>query len=198
MNRISAVLLAAGESRRMGEINKLEMNVDGVSLLRHTVNTLLASQLQELVVVLGYQVDKVRFLLEGLPVKIVLNDIYHEGQMTSVHRGLESLSQSCDGVMICLSDQPLIQSSDINIIIDAFEKQNQESILVPTHQGKRGNPIILSHKYKDLILNGQRNLGCKRVIKKNPDEVTTIEMDTNHVIVDIDTPQDYATFQQSL
>ena len=160
MNRISAVLLAAGESRRMGEINKLEMDVNGVPLLRRTVSILLASQLQELVVVLGHQADKVRLLLEGLPVKIVLNDVYHEGQMTSVHKGLKSLSQSCDGVMICLSDQPLIQSADINLIIEAFGKHNQESILVPTHQGKRGNPIIFTHKHKEAILNGQRNLGC--------------------------------------
>ncbi len=198
MNRISAILLAAGESRRMGEVNKLEMDVDGVPLLRRTANILFASQLQELLVVIGYQSDKVRLLLEGLAVKIVLNDIYYEGQMTSVHKGLESLSRPCDGVMICLSDQPLLQSTDINILIDAFGKHNQETILIPTYQGKRGNPIILAHKHKEAILNGQHNLGCTHLIENNPDMVTTIAMDTNHVVVDLDTPQDYATFQQTL
>ncbi len=196
MNRISAILLAAGESRRMGEANKLEMDVNGVSLLRRTANILLESELQEVVVVLGHEADKTRPLVEGLPLKIVINDVYQEGQMTSVYKGLESLSQACDGVMICLSDQPLLESTDINTLIDAFSVSSRGSVLVPTYQGKRGNPIILAHEHRAAILNGQRNLGCKRLIEKNPDLVTTIEMDTNHVVVDLDTLQDYAAFQQ--
>lgn len=196
MNRISAVLLAAGESRRMGEANKLELDVGCVSLLRRTARTLLASRLQEIVVVLGHEAAKTRPLLEGLPLQIVFNDVYRDGQMTSVYKGMESLSRPCDGVMICLSDQPLLEPADINALIDAFGKRSRGSVLVPTHQGKRGNPIILAHQHREAILSGNRNLGCKRLIEKNPDVVTTIEMNTNHVVVDLDTPRDYASFQQ--
>lgn len=196
MKRISAVLLAAGESRRMGELNKLGMDVGGESLLRRTANILLASELQEVVVVLGHETDKTLPLLEGLPLKTVTNEFFQEGQMTSVYKGLQSLSKPCDGVMICLSDQPLLESEDINTLISAFAERGRKSVLVPTYMGKRGNPIILENKNKEAILTGDRNLGCKRLIEKNPDLVMTVEMDTNHVVVDLDTPQDYADFKK--
>lgn len=197
MKSVSAVLLAAGESRRMGKPNKLEMDVNGVPLLRRTTKILLKSKLQEVVVIVGHESDKTKSLIVDLPVKIVMNDDYQKGQMTSVHKGLESLSKACDGVMICLSDQPLLESLDINIIIDAFEKKSYGAVLVPTYKGERGNPIILAQEQRTAILNGEKNLGCRKLIEKNPELVTSFEMDNNHVVFDLDTPEDYAAFQQS-
>jgi molybdenum cofactor cytidylyltransferase len=196
VSSVSAVLLAAGESRRMGTTNKLCLAVDGVPLLRRTTQTLLASRLEEIVVVLGYQAETARSLIEGLPVSVVVNEKYREGQMTSVHRGLESLSAASDGVMICLSDQTLLQPEDINHLVDAFLNRSSGSILVPTYQGRRGNPIVFDYKHRESILNGDRNLGCKRLIEKNPDLVTTIEVGSDHFVVDLDTPEDYLALQQ--
>jgi len=195
---VSAVLLAAGESRRMGEVNKLGMLVDGVPLLRRTAQTLLASRLKEVVVVIGHEADMSRSLLDGLPLSPVFNEKYREGQMTSVYEGLKALQEPCDGVMICLSDQPLLEREDINFLIDAFENRSGGSILVPTYQGKRGNPIVLEYQHRESILKGDRNLGCKRLIEKNPDLVATVEAETNHVVVDLDTPQDYLSLQELL
>ncbi|GAA0415616.1 hypothetical protein GCM10009133_25090 [Cocleimonas flava] len=197
MKSVSAILLAAGESRRMGKPNKLELDANGISLLRRTAKILLESELQEVVVVVGHEADKTKSLISGLPLKIVMNDDYQKGQMSSVHKGLESLTQESDGVMICLSDQPLLESSDINIIIEAFENRSSGSVLVPTYQGQRGNPIILAQEQRSAILNGQKNLGCRRLIEKNPELVTSFEMDNNHVVFDLDTPEDYAAFQQN-
>jgi len=198
MKSVSAILLAAGESRRMGKPNKLEMDANGITLLRRTAKILLESGIQELVVVIGHEADKTRPLIEDLPLKIVMNNDYHKGQMTSVYKGLESLSQVSDGVMVCLSDQPLLETLDINIIIDAFEKCSAGSVLVPTYEGKRGNPIIFAQEQRAAILKGQKNLGCRRLIEKNPELVTSFEMKNNHVVFDLDTPEDYAIFQQSL
>jgi len=198
VSSVSAVLLAAGESRRMGKTNKLHLLVDGQPLLRRTTQTLLASRLKEIVVVLGHEAAATRSLLDGLPVSVVVNDRYREGQMTSVHRGLESLGEASDGVMICLSDQPLLQPEDIDHLIDAFLNRSSGSILVPTYQGRRGNPIVFDYQHRESILSGDRNLGCKRLIEKNPDMVTTIEVDSDHFVVDLDTPQDYSTLQQTL
>ena len=196
MKTVSAVLLAAGESSRMGELNKLELLVDGVPLLRRTAEILFASKLQEIVVVLGHQAEKARAILDGLPLNFIYNEAYRDGQMTSVYQGLLSLSQACDGVMICLSDQPLLQTDDINVLIEAFGQHNHGrshgSILVPTYQGKRGNPIILDYQHRQQILNGERNLGCKKLIEKNPELVRSFEMSNNHVVVDLDTPEEYA------
>lgn len=196
MTKVSAVLLAAGESRRMGEVNKLELMVNGIPMLRRTAATLMASKLQEIVVVLGHQAEKASAILEDLPLKFVYNKDYRNGQMTSVYQGLSSLSQACDGVMICLSDQPLLQTDDVNILIDAFNQlghgDSHASVLVPTYQGKRGNPIILDYRHRQQILNGERNLGCKKLIEKNPELVSSYEMNNNHVVVDLDTPEEYA------
>jgi molybdenum cofactor cytidylyltransferase len=192
---ISAVLLAAGESRRMGRANKLELPVDGVPLLRRTVKTLLASRLEEVVVVTGFEADNIVSLLQGLPVNVIHNERFLEGQMTSVYRGLKGLSQACDGVMIALADQALLTSDDVNRLADAFDRYNRPPILVPVHKGQRGNPIILDHGQREAILRGERNLGCKRLIERNPDLVMTVEMDSEHFVIDIDTPEDYVALQ---
>ena len=197
MSTVSAILLAAGESRRMGELNKLMLAVDGEPLLCRTVKTLLASRLAEVVVVLGHQAEAARILLQRLDVQTVINNDYREGQMSSVHCGLAALTRSCDGVMICLTDQPLLTDQDIDFLIDAFERRDG-SIIVPTYQGRRGNPIVLAYAHRAEILDGERNLGCKRLIELNPELVTTVEMDNDHAVFDLDTPEDYTRLQSRL
>ena len=192
MNSISAILLAAGESRRMKGVNKLLLPVDGVPLVRHMTKILMASMVEEMVVVLGHEASQIEESLRGLGVKQVHNERYKEGQMTSVHVGLEALAQECDGVMVCLSDQPLLTVGDINSLIQAFTERIRGEVVVPTYRGKRGNPIVLASKNRKEILNGPRNFGCKHFIENNPEIVTTVEWDSDHVVVDIDTHADAA------
>jgi molybdenum cofactor cytidylyltransferase len=195
MTRVSAILLAAGESRRMGELNKLELPVCGEPLLRRTARTLLASRLIEVVVVLGHEAARARRLLDGLTVTVVENRQYHAGQMTSVWLGLDALDVACEGVMVCLADQPLLTAADINALIDGFGQRRRGSVLVPVFAGQRGNPIILAQEHRAEILDAERNLGCRRLIERNPGLVTTIEMPNDHVVFDLDTPGDYAALQ---
>jgi molybdenum cofactor cytidylyltransferase len=191
MNAISAIVLAAGESRRMGAANKLLMPVAGIPALRRVLDTLTAAGRQETVVVLGHQRELVAPLLDGLDVRAVFNERFRDGQMTSVWAGMSALSCPCDGVMICLGDQPLLTPSDIAALIAAFAEIGDRSILVPTYQGQRGNPIILSYKHHDSILAGGRNLGCKHLIERNPELVATFAAPTDHFVLDIDTPEAY-------
>ena len=189
---ISAILLAAGESRRMGDSNKLALDVGGVPLLRRTAQTLLGAPLDEIVVVLGHRAKAARSLLAGLPLELVDNPHYAEGQMTSVHRGMQALQAPCVGVMVCLADQPLLESADLEILIRAFVEDCPRSVLVPTYQGRRGNPIILAHRHREAILAGDRNLGCKRLIERNPELVWPYPMANDHCVFDLDTPEDYS------
>lgn len=198
MTGVSAILLAAGESRRMGDVNKLTLPVRGVPLLRHMAGTLLGSDLHEVVVVTGHAQQTARKLLQGLPVMVVNNVRYREGQMTSVHRGLEALQAHCTGVMVCLSDQPLLLIEDLNRLIHTFLEQCPSRVLVPVFEGRRGNPIILADQHRDAIVAGERNLGCKRLIEKNPDLVSTLEMETDHVVFDLDTLSDYRRLERRL
>lgn len=198
MSTISAIVLAAGESRRMGAINKLLLPVADVPLLRRVVETLSACALQEIVVVLGHEHEQLEPLLDGLDVQRTFNANYHAGQMTSVHAGLSALRAVCDGVMVCLGDQPLLTSQDVVRLIEAFDGIGTHSILVPTYRKHRGNPVIFSYAHREQILTGGSNLGCRHLIDRNPKLVATLEMDTDHVVADLDTPEDYRTVQTRL
>lgn len=191
MMRMSAVLLAAGESQRMGAVNKLTLPIGGVPLLRYSTQVLLASKAQDLIVVLGHQAEQAHALIRDLGVTVVHNPDYQSGQMSSVYRGIERLARPGDGVMICLADQPLLVPADIDFLIDAFARRSRGSVLVPTYRGRRGNPIVLAAEHRAAILAGERNLGCKRLIERNPELVTTLETDNEHYAFDLDTPEQY-------
>ena len=194
---IAAVVLAAGESRRMGELNKLHLPIQGVPLLRRSLETLLAAELGEILVVLGHECANTQALLEGLPVRSVINNDYQSGQMTSVHCGLGSLSQLCEGVIVALGDQPALTVSDITHLVDAFFARDGGEVVVPEFEGKRGNPIIISSSCRREIIAGKYNLGCRRFIENNPELVRTVEMPGPSVVIDLDTPMDYRRFCDS-
>ncbi len=195
--RVSAILLAAGESRRMGTVNKLALPVGGRALVRRTAEKLLQAGLEEVVAVVGHESGRVSALLQGLPLRTVHNDDYREGQMTSVFCGMAALHNDCDAVLVCLADLPLLTVEDLMRLIAAFA-DCPTSVLVPTYQGARGNPILLAHAHRAQILAGDRNLGCKRLIEKNPALVTALEMDNDHTVFDLDTPDAYRELRQRL
>lgn len=198
MSTVSGILLAAGMSRRMGGLNKLLLEVDGRPLLRRSAEMLLGSRLAELVVVLGHEAMKTRAALQGLDVPVVFNPHYPEGQMSSVHCGLDALTRPADGVMICLADQPLLTAHDIDALIAAFARRRAGAILVPTYYGQRANPIVIDADQREHILRDERNLGCKKLIESNPGLVVTVAMESEHFVFDLDTPDDYTRLQYRL
>ena len=111
--------------------------------------------------------------------------------------GLAALEKPCTGVMICLSDQVLLNVEDIKHIRRGFDRC-PTSIMVPVYKGARGNPVVLDYGHRQTILADKRNLGCRRLIEKNPELVTVLEMPNDHVLVDIDTPEAYAALRQRL
>jgi molybdenum cofactor cytidylyltransferase len=189
---VSAILLAAGESRRMGAVNKLTLEIDGVPLLRRTALALLGANLVETLVVVGHQREVARALLQGLALRLVTNRHFAEGQMTSVYCGMKALQAPCAGVLVCLADQPLLETADIDRLVRAFLDDCPHPILVPTYQGRRGNPVVLAECRRQHIVAGDRDLGGKRPIDQNPDLVWPYPMENDHCVFDLDTPGDYA------
>jgi molybdenum cofactor cytidylyltransferase len=194
---IAAIVLAAGSSQRMGEHNKLHLPIDGVALLRRSLQTLLAANVDEVVVVLGHEQESTRALIDDLPLQIVYNQAHSTGQMTSVHCGLAALENNHDGVIIALGDQPALTVADINYLIDAYRQRSGGEVVVPTFDGQRGNPIIISESCRTDILAGTRNLGCRKFIEKNPELVCKVEMPGPGVLIDLDTPQEYKNYRKS-
>jgi molybdenum cofactor cytidylyltransferase len=195
--RLSCVLLAAGLSSRMGEQNKLLINIEGQSLVRRTAQLLVDYGLDEIIVVVGHEAKLVASELSDLPVSLVENHDYHEGQMTSVYTGIKALTKSTDGIIICLSDLVLLEKADLYAMHLAFDECTT-SILVPQYLGERGNPIILDHSQRRGILNGEKNLGCRKLIQKQPQEVTVFEAQNDHVTFDLDTPEALQNVRQRL
>ncbi len=175
----------------MGGRNKLLLPIGGVPLVRRSAETLAACDFVELVVVVGHDRERVIAALEGLGLTTVHNPAYADGQMTSVRAGLGALTRKSDGVMICLADQPAIERGDIETIRSAFGRRGSKAVVVPTHAGQRGNPIVLERSRCDELLERRGNFACRQFIERNADLVATVEMDRDHVLLDIDRAQDY-------
>ena len=188
----SAIVLAAGMSTRMGR-NKLLLRFRDQALIVRAVDTLLASKIDEVVVVLGHEIEAARAELKGKPVRLVQNPDYRDGLSTSVRTGVQAVSPQADGIMIYLADQPLLEPADINQIVAALTdaKKVNKSIVVPFFEGERGNPVVLDASLRFAILGIVGDVGCKGVIKRYPEKVYILDMENDHVVRDVDDIQAY-------
>jgi len=189
---LSAIVLAAGMSTRMGR-NKLLLRFRDQALIVRAVDTLLASKIDEVIVVLGHEIEKAQAELKGKPVRLIQNPDYRDGLSTSVRTGVEAVSSQADGIMIYLADQPLLEPADINRIVAAFTdaKRVNKSIVVPFFEGERGNPVVLDASLRVAILGIVGDVGCKGVIKRYPEKVYALQMENDHVVRDVDDPNAY-------
>ena len=191
---ISAVILAAGESRRMGKQNKLLLPIGGEALLVKLVASVCASDVGQVLVVIGHEAEKIRRELNEFPLNFVYNPNFSEGMTTSIKYGVKVVSHECDGLLICLGDMPFINTSEINKLIHAYAKnriKGEGLIVVPVFKRQRGNPVLFSIEFRNDILEHKIESGCKEVIMKNSDSVMEIEMDDEKMLLDVDTMEDY-------
>ena len=191
---ISAIVLAAGESKRMGPDNKLLLPFEGRPMIAHVAATALASRAFEVIVVAGHQEQLLRSALEALDITIVVNPRFKEGMTTSIQAGVEAASLEATGIMICLGDLPMLRASDLDQVMDAFRSalvRDVAAIVRPTYQGAIGHPVILAAHYRSQILAHEKIVGCRGVIRRHPDHVSHIEMETDYGIRDIDTREAY-------
>ena len=190
---ISAIILAAGESRRMGVQNKLLLQIDSEVLIRKFVKSVSNSLVDAVLVVVGFEAEKIKAVLHDQTVKFVENPSYEEGMTTSIQSGVKASSNESTGLMICLADMPFAETSDLNLLIQAFnDYQSTESslIIVPVFQGKRGNPVLFSEEFRDKILT-HKGEGCREIVRQFPHYVKEVSMENDNLLRDIDTPEDY-------
>jgi molybdenum cofactor cytidylyltransferase len=186
--RIAALLLAAGQSRRMGGPNKLLAEIDGRPMVARVAKRLLSSHARPIVAVLGNQADSVDAALGKLPVERVRNPAFAEGLSTSLKRGLQALPRDCDGVIVCLGDMPLVTGRDLDRLVAAFNPLEGRAIIVPIRRGKRGNPVLWARRFFGEMAELAGDVGAKHLIGEHAELVYEVEMDTDGVLVDVDTP----------
>lgn len=196
--RFSAVVLAAGSSRRMGEANKLLEKVQGQSMIRRIVSTLNQSCVDKIVVVTGFQSDQLRAELAGFEVEFVHNDLFEQGLSSSLKTGLLSLPSSTDVAMIVLADMPFITIPELDNLISACGAVDERTIVVPVAGGRRGNPVVWPRYYWQEIAALEGDRGAKSLVDKYSDHVIEVAVEKDGCFVDIDTPQALAQYRDGL
>jgi len=186
---ISVIVLAAGESTRMG-FPKLLLPIKGKSLLQHVIDNALQSKVGEVIVVLGAEATKLRREIKQSQVQIIENASYKEGLSTSLKAGLQAVSPQAQAVLILLGDQPLISHDIIDALIDKYEESG--SIMVaPVYKGKRGNPVLFDSSLIPELSRVTGDKGGREIIEKHPAQLATVDFESTITGTDIDSWEDY-------
>jgi molybdenum cofactor cytidylyltransferase len=186
--KVAALVLAAGQSRRMGRQNKLLAPVDGKPLVAHMVDAVLGSRAGPVVVVTGHEEDAVRAALGERPVIWAHNPHFAEGLSTSLKAGLDALPEDVEGVLVALGDMPRVKSAQIDRLIAAFNPSEGRAIVLPTVRGKRGNPVLFASRFIPALREVAGDVGGRHLLGQHADEVVEIEMEDDAALLDIDTP----------
>jgi molybdenum cofactor cytidylyltransferase len=187
--RIAAIVLAAGQSRRMGSVNKLLAEVDGKPMVSHVLDSLAASQAKPITVVTGHDYAAVEKALPKRGFTLTHNPDYASGLSSSLRRGLAALPENIDGVLVCLGDMPRVSPTVIDRLIAAFNPTEGRAICVPTWQGKRGNPVLFARRFFAEMQDIAGDTGARALIGEHAETVCEVAMDDDAVLLDIDTPE---------
>ncbi len=187
-----AIILAAGESTRMGSPKAL-LQIQGKTFLEHLVATLRNAGLHEISVVLGHDPDKIIAQLPKLDVRFIINENYQKGQLSSIQAAIKSVPQDCDAIMICPIDRPLIPPELIKKLIEAYSK-SKPPIVIPIFDAKRGHPIIFSSSLFPEVLRAPYDIGARAVVWAHHNEVVEVQTDEEGILLNIDTPELYEKY----
>ena len=185
---IAALVLAAGRSTRMGGANKLLEEVGGRPMVRIAVESALASSAKSVTVVTGHQRDKVEAALAGLPVTFVHNPDFAEGLSTSVKAGIAAAPADADGVIVCLGDMPQVDAVLIDKLVAAFDPERGVLVVIPTIDGKRGNPVVWSRRFFGELSALDGDVGARHLIASYAEAVVEVPVTGQAAFADVDTP----------
>ena len=186
---ISAILLAAGQSKRMKGENKLTKKIQGIPLIKLSVKNILASSINELIIVLGHQKEIIeKFIDKNEKIKFVFNKDFVSGMASSIKTGLNHLSNNTEAFFICLGDMPMVNQNTYNHLI---KSRNDKEIIVPTYKGQQGNPVLFSKSIKEKIMTIQGDVGAKGILELNEDKVLNVEINDSCITKDFNTMDNF-------
>jgi molybdenum cofactor cytidylyltransferase len=185
---VAAVVLAAGRSSRMGPQNKLIADISGTPMVRRVVETALASAARPVLVVTGHMAADVAAALSGLDATPVANPDYATGLASSLKAGIRAVPPECNAAIVLLGDMPRITPEIVGALLDAHAGA-PDSIVVPVREGRQGNPVLWPRRYFAELLHLEGDAGAKRLIAARQHEVCEIEVGSDAIFVDVDTPE---------
>ncbi|MBN2773649.1 MAG: XdhC family protein [Prolixibacteraceae bacterium] len=186
---IWCMVLAAGESKRMKQ-QKLLMPYDGKTIIETVVGKAKDSEADKVLVVTGSHSENVETRIKPYQIQCVENKEYQKGMFSSVLCGINAIPAKVNAVIVMLGDQPMIQTSVINSLIKEYHKK-QRGIIIPVFLGQRGHPVLIDLKFRKEINNLTGNTGLRELMELNPDEIVELEVDSEEILRDLDTPEDY-------
>jgi len=196
----AGIILAAGASTRFGEPKQL-LRLKDKCLLEWVLDAALKSELNRIVLVLGYAHQKI---LQALGEKsqhskllVVINPQYEKGQSLSLHKGLSKVKDDYPAVMFLLGDQPMLNATTINVLLQRFWA-DEKDICVPIYQGKRKTPAIFRRRFYTQLMDIKGDMGARQLIDDNPDRVLAVEMENPICFFDVDTQQDFERLKKNL
>ncbi len=187
--RIAAVVLAAGRSTRMGGPNKLLAKIRGRPLVRIVVEEAVASHAKPVIVVVGHERGEVEKALAGLPVQFVHNPDFAQGLGTSLKAGIAAVPAEADGAIVCLADMPQVDASLLNRLIAAFDPDRGALIVMPTAEGRRGNPVLWSRRFFPDLMAIEGDVGARHFIGRYSEAAVEVPLEGKAALVDVDTPE---------
>jgi molybdenum cofactor cytidylyltransferase len=186
---IAAVVLGAGRSSRMGGPNKLLEEINGKPLIRIVADHVLASKARPVIVVTGHQRERVEAALKGLPVTFVHNPHFADGLGTSLKAGIAALPPEPDGAIVCLGDMPQVDAAIIDKLIGAFDPAGGALVVIPTIDGKRGNPVVWSRRFFRDLMTVEGDVGARYLIGRYTEAVADVPLTGTAALTDVDTPE---------
>jgi len=187
--RVAAVVLAAGRSTRMGGPNKLLADIARRPLVRIAAEEALASRAKPVIVVTGHQREQVEKALAGLPVELVHNPDFADGLGTSVRAGIAAVPADADGAIVCLGDMPQVDAGLIDRLIAAFDPDQGALVVMPTFEGRRGNPVLWSRRFFPDLTAIEGDVGARHLIGRYSEAVVEVPLEGKAALVDVDTPE---------
>jgi molybdenum cofactor cytidylyltransferase len=190
--RVSAVILAAGSSTRMGKAKQL-LPLGDSTVLERTIANVRGAEVNEVVLVLGASAEAIRrqlpiALLKGL--KLVVNEEYQDGMSTSLRAGISALDHRSEAALIILGDQPFIRAQTMDEVLRAY-RRNHAQIVIPSFQGSRGNPVLLDRSVFSEVMALEGDIGCRAIFGNHLEGIAKVEVEDEGILLDIDGPDDY-------
>ncbi len=191
---VAGVILAAGTSSRVGQTKQL-LPLNGKAILTHVIEAAIDSLLNRVILVLGHAAREIQQMLNYPEISIVYNPMYEKGQSYSIKYGLREVDRSADAVLFLLGDQPLVQPETINKLITAYAKK-RSLIVLPTFQGRRGNPVLFDRRLFQRLKNLSGDSGGKELLEEYADQMSPVAVQDPGIHFDVDTHADYLELQK--
>ena len=189
MDEIWAIVLAAGESKRM-KVPKMLLPFGRETMIEKVIGNIALSKVDKTLLVLGSYKEEIEAIVKNYPLNTCFNENFREGMYSSVKCGLNNLPEKIAAAMIFPGDQPFIEAGIINRVIDAYKKSGK-GIVIPVYKKKRGHPLLIDSKYRNILVNARPEEGLRWLAYEYPEDVFEIRTNSTEILRDFNTKEDY-------